>query len=291
MIWSNNNPRKLKSLKYGGRFLYPKKTYINPFFRKNRRQLIKPDTFITTRFKLLMISLIVLFFIIIWLVFFSTLFKITNFKISGVGEASAKEIEIIAREMAANRIVGKYNLLLYNKKELGRLLNDKYFTDNLVIKRKFPRTLEINIQEKTRTAIWREDDKYFYLDKEGNVINQIDSLNINRLAYPLIENLSDIKINERQTCADSRKVAYVLELFNEYKDNKHGFDIDRFIVDNEIETIKMSIIGGPKIYFTTKETVAVQSASLDIIISEKLKDSFKTKEYINLKYGNNIYVK
>jgi hypothetical protein len=82
-----------------------------------------------------------------------------------------------------------------------------------------------------------------------------------------------------------------LALFNEFKDKNHGFAIERFILDKDINTVKMAVLDGPKIYFNPEETVARQAARLDLIIKEKLKDTFKSKEYINLRYGNNIYIK
>jgi len=46
-----------------------------------------------------------------------------------------------------------------------------------------------------------------------------------------------------------------------------------------------------KIFFSTTAAMKKQVAELDLIIKEKLKDNFKTKEYIDLRFGNNIYIK
>lgn len=203
----------------------------------------------------------------------------------------AKDVELIARGLAENRLIGKNNLLLYNKGELSRALNDKYYLQSLKIKKRLFHTLVITLAEKQRTAVWNENDKYFYLDNDGNIINQVDPLNINRLSYPMIENLTDVEIKGRQANVARPTVDFILSLFNEFKDKKHGFEIEKFIIDKEINTVKMAILSGPKIYFNTEETVASQSARLDLIIKEGLKGDFKNKEYINLRFGNNIYIK
>lgn len=204
----------------------------------------------------------------------------------------AKEIESMARDVAANRLIGKNNLLLYNKSELERQLNEKYYLDSLTVKRKLFHTLAINLREKQQTAVWREAEQYYYIDGDGYIINQTDPLNINGTSYPLIENLTAIKIDGRKANINKEAIDYIINLFNEFKDKKHNFEIERFIVDKDVNTVKMAILSGPKIYFNTKATLSEQTTKLDLIIKDKLKNDFKAiKEYIDLRYANNVYMK
>lgn len=273
------------------RFIYSKKTYGNPFFRRPRTSLSATNRFLPDKVKLISFALTIALLILFWLLFFSALFKIKQIKVSGVGESQAKEVESLARELTVNRLVGKNNLLLYDKSELSRILNEKYYLENLNIEKKLFHTLKITLAEKRQSVIWREDDKYFYLDTQGNVINQVDPLNLSGTNLPLIENLTKIKIESRQANINAPTINYVLALYDEFKDKKHGFTVERFILDKDVNTIKMVVLTGPKIYFNTEESIAEQAARLDLIIKEKLKDSLMTKEYINLRYGNNVYIK
>lgn len=293
MLFTRNNVNKNK--RFGGtgkrRFVYSKKTYANPFFRHKKVSLSRQNGFLSNKIKLTIFSAVIAVLILIWLLFFSTLFKINKIEISGVGESFTKEVDVLARQVGENRLLCKNNLLLYDKSELSRILNDKYYLQNLNIKKILFHTLKITLEEKQQAVVWREDDKYFYLDGDGNTINQVDPLNINGAQLPLIENLTGIKIEGRQANINKATIDYILALFNEFKDKKHGFDIERFILDKDVNMIKMAVLAGPKIYFNLGETVANQAARLDLIIKEKLKDSFATKEYIDLRYGNNIYIK
>ncbi|KKS33471.1 MAG: hypothetical protein UU95_C0030G0008 [Parcubacteria group bacterium GW2011_GWC2_42_12] len=293
MLFSRNNFNKRWRFSGAGkrRFVYSKRTYANPFFRRKKVTLASPNGWLSNRIKLTILAALTAILILVWLLFFSTLFKINQIEVSGVGENLAKEVKSLALEVAENRLVGKNNLLLYDKSELARVLNDKYYLQNLSIARKLFHTLKIILEEKSQTAVWREDDKYFYLDSEGNIINQVDSLNINSSQLPLIENLTDIKIEERKANINKPTIDYILALFDEFKDKKHGFEIERFILDRDINTIKMAVLSGPRIYFNLAGTVANQAARLDLIIKEKLKNNFATKEYIDLRYGNNVYIK
>lgn len=292
MLFTKNNFNKNRRFGVGKRrFVYSKKIYANPFFRRKKVSLGRPNGFLSNQVKLTIFAALVIILIFIWLLFFSTLFKINQIEISGVGESLAKEVESLARQVAEDRLLGKNNLWLYDKNKLSRVLNDKYYLQNLTIKKKWLHTLKIFLEEKRQIAVWREDDKYFYLDGEGNVINQTDPLNLNDSNLPLIENLTEIKIEGRKASVNQPTINYILALFNEFKDKKHGFEIERFILDKDINTVKMAVLAGPKIYFNTEESTAEQAARLDLIIKERLKDNFKTKEYINLRYGNNIYIK
>jgi len=273
------------------KYVYSAKAYKNPFFQNKRAVSIKPGG-LKNKGGLAIFAIIVAISILIWLLFFSTLFKIQKIEVSVAEGSLPGEIELIARSIAENRLIGKNNLLLYNKSELIRQLNEKYYLDNLTVKKKLFHTLAISLREKQQMAVWREDEQYYYIDGDGNIINQTDPLNINSKNFPLIENLTAIKIDGRKANINKEAIDYILNLFNEFKDKKHGFEIERFIVDKDVNTIKAAILAGPKIYFNIKASLIEQTAKLDLIIKDKLKNDFKaTKEYIDLRYANNVYMK
>lgn len=273
------------------RYIYSARTYKNPFFRNKRTAGLKSRR-LKSKTKLIIFTAVIVILILFWLLFFSTIFKIRNIEVNGAGEATAGEIKSIARDLAANRLIGKNNLLLYNKNDLSKILNEKYYLDNLIIKRKLFHTLVVVFREKQPAAVWREANEYYYLDDDGQIINQTDPLNINGLNYPLIENLTAVKIDERRANISKEALGYILSLFNEFKTNKRNFAVERFIVDQNANTVKMAILAGPKIYFNIKAPLTEQLAKLDLIIKEKLKNDFKSvKEYIDLRYANNVYLK
>ncbi|MFH1583400.1 MAG: cell division protein FtsQ/DivIB [Candidatus Falkowbacteria bacterium] len=292
MLFKENSFKKINRLGSSRRkYIYSAKAYKNPFFQNKRTTGIKPGG-LKNKGGLAIFAAIVVISILVWLLFFSTLFKIQKIEVSDVGEAMAREVENIARGLAENRLIGKNNLLLYNKNYLSEILNEKYYLDNLTIQRKFFHTLAISLREKQQAAVWRENEQYYYIDGDGNIINQTDPLNLNNSSYPLIENLTGIKIDERKANINKEAIDYILNLFDEFKEKKHNFEIERFIVDKDVNTIKMAILSGPKIYFNIKASVEGQTTKLDLIIKDKFKNDFKAiKEYIDLRYANNIYMK
>ncbi len=51
----------------------------------------------------------------------------------------------------------------------------------------------------------------------------------------------------------------------------------------------MKILDGPAVYFNTEKDINAQIAKLLIITDKKLKDNFKNKKYIDLRYGDRVY--
>ncbi|MFH0955848.1 MAG: cell division protein FtsQ/DivIB [Candidatus Falkowbacteria bacterium] len=292
MLFRGGGLKKINRLGANRRkYVYSAKTYKNPFFQNKRTSNIKLEG-LKNKSKLAVFAVIIVILIFVWLLFFSTLFKIQKIEVSGVRDSLSSEIESIAKDLAENRLVGKNNLLLYNKSDLSKILNEKYYLDNLTIQRKLFHTLIINLREKQQVAVWREKEQYYYIDGDGNIINQIDPLNINSENYPLIENLTAIKTEGRKANINKEAIDYILNLFNEFKQKKHNFEIERFIIDRDVNTVKMAILAGPKIYFNIKTSAEEQTARLDLIIKDSLKNDFKTiKEYIDLRYANNVYMK
>lgn len=292
MLFRGNGLKRINRLGTNKKkYIYSAKTYKNPFFQNKRIAGLKSGK-LKNKTKLIIFAAVIVILILFWLLFFSTSFKIKNIEVSGAGEIMASEIKSIARTLAENRLIGKNNLLLYSKGELLKILNEKYYLDDLIVKKKLFHTLSINLRERQPVALYREDSEYYYLDGDGNVINQADPLNINGADYPLIENLTGLKIDGRPANINKEMLNYILSLFNEFKANKHNFAVERFIIDKDANTVKMAILAGPKIYFNIKTPLAEQTAKLNLIVKDKLKNDFKSvKEYIDLRYGNNVYLK
>ncbi|MDO8592526.1 MAG: FtsQ-type POTRA domain-containing protein [bacterium] len=292
MLPKRNHYNKIKRLGAGGgKFFYSKKTYKNPFFQRRKISGQGRGRRLSPKLRLALIAGTAAVIVIAWLLFFSSLFKINGIEVSGAPDGPANEVKSIAGAIAADKFFGRNNLLLFGKGRLSAALNEKYYLQNLTIKKSWPHTLKIYLRERQPAAIWLEDGKYFQIDGQGDIISQVDPLNINRQSLPLIENLAGSKIVGRKTNAEQPSIDCAIGLFNEFKGLKHGFEAEKFIIDHEIRTVKMAILDGPRIYFRAGNDTAEQAARLDLIIKEKLKNDFRAKTYIDLRFGGNVYIK
>lgn len=230
----------------------------------------------------------------VWFFCFSPYFNIEMINAAGAEKISFREIEDFAWQQTEQRrllLGSQKNLFLFDDDKLAENLNKLYCFDDLKIEKKFPDKLIINLKEKTYSAIWRESstDKYYYIDSEGNIIDETNPLEIKNKNYPLIDHIGENAIADRKIEKQNDNIDYIVRLFDKFKKEKPGFTIERFIIDNEINTVKIKINQGTEIYFNTKEDMDKQINKLMIIITEKLKDNLNNKKYIDLRYGDRVY--
>ncbi len=261
--------------------------FTNPLFPK-REKAFKITKF-SRRTKFIISAVILIIIIIVWFLFFSVNFTIKNIAVIGAQRLTEKEIKDMVYEQIKSGLGLQKNIFLFDKSELADNLNNKYFLDNLNIKKNLPANLTISFNEREYSIIWLEDEKYYYLDELANVITEADPLQISQKNYPLIDNISKIKIAEKKINISADKIKFIISLYNELKNRQFNFKIDRFIIDDNQFSINLAILAGPTIYFNIREDLFKQLDKLTVIINEKLKSDFNKKTYIDLRYGDRVY--
>ncbi|MEA3464281.1 MAG: cell division protein FtsQ/DivIB [Patescibacteria group bacterium] len=284
-------PSMGRTIKSGRKFDYSKRNYSNPFFHRRKRKKIKPLE-LPWRIKLIIIEVIILIIGLIWFFCFSAYFTIEMINVIGAEKISSQEIKNLTWQQIEHRrflFGSQKNLILFNKSKLFKIINEQYCVDSLFIERKLPNIITIKFKEKIHSAVWRENDKYYYIDEAGNIITEANPLEIKQKNYPLIDcQRKKAVINNKKIIDQEENIDCVIQLFNKLN-NKHEFEIECFIIDNEVNTVKVAIIQGPQIYFNTNEDLEKQIAKLLTLINEKLKDDFNKKNYIDLRYGDRVY--
>jgi len=296
-------PGRRKQIKrYRRKFDYHKKDYSNPLFRHKKKRKVKLAP-LTWRAKLIILEVMVLTAGIIWFCCFSSYFAIGTIDVIGAEKISTQDIKDLAWQQTEYRrflIGSQENLFLYNKNKLIKTLNEQYCLDGLVIEKKLPNIIIIKFKEKIYSVIWLQSDKYYYIDTEGNIISETNPLEIEQKDYPLIDYQGENKILDQKIKNQNENIDFIVKLHNEFKIaasqrisglEKIGdkFKIERFIINNEFNTIKMIINEGPEVYFNTREDSEKQVTKLLVLINEKLKDDFYKKTYIDLRYGDRVY--
>ena len=282
--------KRRKNFKINKKIDYRKKEYSNPFFRKKRRKAKLPR--LSLKIKLIFLAIISMLCALAWFCFFSDYFNISVINASESGKISQNDIINLAWRQAENRrfIIGSQaNLFLFNIDKLKKTLNEQYCFDELKIEKKAANTLNIEFKEKNYSAVWNESDKYYYIDNLGNIIVETSPLEIKNKNYPLIQSRGESLISNNKVKNQDKNINYIIKLFQELKKTEKLFKIENFIIDDEVNTVKITVIGGPKIYFNTDKDIDKQINKLIALITEKLKDDFLHKEYIDLRYGDRVY--
>jgi cell division septal protein FtsQ len=114
---------------------------------------------------------------------------------------------------------------------------------------------------------------------------------INQDKYPIINNLSENKIESDKIKVDKTYLDFIAKLFDSFKKNPEPeLGVSRFILDDEFNTIKVELKNGLLVYFSTREDWDSQINSF-LVLKKELKDNFNKiiKKKIDLRYGAKVY--
>ena len=289
-----SNQHKLKSRKKeNGKIKTISKSYQNPYFASKKKNKINISKSLSSRVKTIIILLTLALLGGAWFLIYSDYFTIQDIKINGAGSIPTTAVEAIVREQIDENIFVLWpqkNIFLFTKKKLISSLEQKYSFAALEIRKKLPRSLIINYQEKEYTVIWQENNRYYYLDIDGAIINETSLEEINEKEYPLILNLSPAKITDNQITVPLNYLNYARELDLALKEHhKEEFKTNNFIIDSELNTVKVELDNGPQIFFNINENMLQQIEKLIVVKQEKIKDFFSKKIYIDLRYGTRVF--
>jgi hypothetical protein len=277
-----------------GNMKFSSKEYENPFFenKKKFRGGFSLNFSFSRGIKLLLCALSLVLIVLVASAIYSGYFDIKNIEIKGEGRISTDDIRNIVRNHINEKyfkIISQKNIFLFSTEGLKRELENKYVFDSLDITKDFPDKLQVVFKEKTYAFILKEDEKFFYADKEGTIIDEISPLEISDKAYPVIKNESASKTMEGKIIFNVDYINFALLMFAEIKKYPDDIKIDYFVVDNDVKSLKLALTDGPKIFFNTDHGIAIQVEKLLTLKREKLKDAFAKKEYIDLRFGESIY--
>ncbi len=290
----NKKITKIRNFKQKRKLPYnTTKKYINPFFaRKKRKKIKKAAANLTIKYKLIIIGLLIILGCAVWYLFYSPFFVIKIIEVNGQGGVNSDNIKNIAWQQINNKFFilwPQKNIFLFDKNKLTDELNKKYSFEMLIITKKLPDKLIIDYKEKEYAFIWLENDKYYYSDIKGGIITETNPLEIKQKDYPLIKNQSSSRIVNNKITSNLSYINYVITLFNKFKKYKDDLEIQKYIIDNDLYTVKIILFNGPMIYFNINEDVDKQINKLIVIKNEKLKEDFAKKTCIDLRYGDRVY--
>jgi cell division septal protein FtsQ len=293
-MWQKSQINKNQKFRSSKSLRYSSKDYNNPYFARRKRKKRRwqlPNFNIGWKVKIGFYIAIVLFvFFLIWL-FGTDFFLVNTYIIEGGGRINVNEIENVAKEQTSSKrwlVFPEKHILFYDTEELKIELEKKYAFDSIEIDKKLPGTIVLNYQEKSYAIIWEEDNNYFYSDNTGLILEEANLLEIGERDYPIIKNETGARTLGASILANQEYINAAMDIFSQIK-NYEDIQIERFLLDTEINNIKFKIVSGPLVMMNMEEDIVKQINKLIIIKNEKIKDDFWLKEYIDVRYGDSVY--
>lgn len=273
----------------------------NPFGRIDYYQ-----THVSRRKKLVKILFIATILGWIYFLFFSSFFKIENVIVNDLQKIDKKEIlDFIWNKTIEDRflIFRQKNINIFAAENAVQKLNEKYFVEELRVEKIYPKTINIFIKEKSPKALILNNQEDFYVDDAARLIEisehqELSSSTTREAHLALHQNeILPIFLTQLNDLPKIRDGILPKEIFDNLffiKDEiykKTNFTI-KYIAYDPGEFIKIIVKTalGLEIYFDTEDTQK-QLEKLGAFLQAKNVDEEKKIQYLDLRFGDRIYVK
>ncbi len=278
-----------KKYKYNIKKDYQAKNLKNPFFCSTKNN--KKKKFCSWKIYLLIFIILVLG--LLYFLFLSPFFLIKDIKVSGLGRLPEDSISTILWQQTEEKsfwLLKQNNLLLFKTAEAEESLMSNFNFSKISITKKLFNSLVVEIEERPYAFIWSEAGKRYYSDSKGYIIPDSTVTDEDLGKFPVIENQTpDSLIVEDYLKINLEYLNFIFALREDllkYPDLK----IDKFMLTQELNMLKASFSDGLIVYFNIKDDPIKQIDKLVVVKKEKIKDNLSSVNYIDLRYGDKVYI-
>lgn len=225
-----------------------------------------------------------------YLFIFSPVFQIQEIRISGNEKVEKTNIE----NLIQNQIISNFKFLktksiwLINLKKINNSLLENFPQIAKVnLKRKFPNTLEVKIEEKKPIAIFCQNDNYFLIDEEGVVYEKVNDERINQFFKILdLTLIKEIELGER--VIGKEEISKILEIKSKLTDDLK-IPIEEIAIGPE-KRLNVKTQEGWEIYFVLKEDLNWEITKLKVVLENRIPpEKRKNLKYIDLRFEK-VYI-
>lgn len=141
----------------------------------------------------------------------SSIFHIKDIEIQGNKKIDEEDIK------SALEIREDKNIFMYNTNKMEEKIKENTYIEDVSIKKVLPSGIIVNIEEKKIVGLLRDEDKYSYIDKEGNIIDNLSEIDekenniIIDIDYNIDEN-NTLKFKNEEV---KKGLLYLLECIND----------------------------------------------------------------------------
>jgi len=266
---------------------YQRKNLKNPFFANQKQGRTK-------LWKWLVFLSVVLVGVLAWFLFLSEVWMINKINISGltrIDEIEIKKIVFASFDEDYFLFFSKKNIFLFNKDEVLEKINSNFNFSRVEIQKIYPHTLKIVISERPYAFIYQEGNDRFFASKDAYIIKEEPVKDEDLDRYFLLENKSQaVYINQNNKIVIKSEYLDFVFALNDNMPKYPDFKVERYIIDQELNSLTVKFKDGPQVYFNVKNDAAEQLVDLDLVKKEKIGDNFSSTQYIDMRFGKMIYI-
>jgi len=260
--------------------------------RKSRKRyrIRKKKTIFKSKLFRFAILIALLFGLGFWLTLFSPLFQIQLILISGNETISSSEIEKLIYPEIENQILllkTKSIFVLNTNKVKDKIQTNYPVIDELRVKKLFPNSVAITIEERKRFALWRGQNSCFFIDKKGIVFEQADQDEQADLIIFSEQPQTEIGLNSNAIAP--KTLDQIIKIKQEIE-AKTDLRIQDFTLFESEARLNVKTTEGWQIYFYLEGDLDWKLIELELILDKQLPlDKRQDLEYIDLRYSKAYY--
>lgn len=238
--------------------------------------------------------LIIIYFVYIFLL--SKYFTITDINIAVEDpEFNTEELTNYINNYLTSKtflVFNNSNYFLFSKDRLIGELTQKYLIEELSIKKGFPRTLNISLEEKIANLLLQTNDINYLIDLEGKITTQVgERLILNEKNLPKIIDESNSEYSVGQSILTPSLISLVTNLFQEFNNYIAEIEIVNFqIINKESSFIKAVTSEGVEIHLNDRLSMEEQLNKLKATLESDM-INLNNISYINLRIEDQVIYK
>lgn len=247
------------------------------------------------------ILLVGFFAVSTYMLFFSECLRINNITITGTQELNSLAIQSSLEEYFQGKFFGiipKNNFLFISQKKVIDLLENNFKKiRSVLISKKFPDSVSINIDERKSVLVWCSNENCFLIDEKGTAYNvaDFDSPEIVQNHLIRINDISARSVAIGEKIIDPAYEEYVMSI----KESLKGIDIkisdgnDAYSTpSNMADEIYVRTDKDTQIYFSTQFSLDSAIHTLDVVLKKEIpEDKLNNVEYIDLRSEGRVFYK
>jgi len=254
------------------------KNFRKPYRLKKKKSILK------SRFFWLTILILIIFGGIFYLIFFYPLFQIKEIEISGNQKIFKENLENFLKEKINQNFLffsSTKSIFLINFSQIKKELFKNFpQIDEINLKRKFPNSIVLQINEKKPVAIFCKEE-CFFIDEEGIIF---ESTLIEPNFFILKKEIKG-EIILGQEVIKKEQISKILEIDSKLKNELKILTKEILVVSEERFNVKN--LENWQIYFNFKENLDWQLTKLRTVLEKEIPhEKRKNLEYIDLRFGN-----
>jgi len=237
--------------------------------------------------------------VVVYILFFSSFLSITTFKVADsnyVVEDDILDMIVPATDGKILGIVNKNNLFLTSKNKIRKDILEKFRQiRDVEVRKKFPSELDVRIEERVPTMLFRGSAEWFILDENAVAYDTAnpEAEEIKKYDLPSLSDMDGKEITIGDSVLNAEYMRYVLDL---KKKMKSDTEVE---IENDLQTpsliskdIRVKAKEGWGIYFNENINVDKEIETLNVVLESKIEKSQRPDlEYIDLRIDNKVYYK